>query len=150
MTAVAFLLTFSPACAPGPSAEPVQVMILVILATDKDAKVSERIKDIAAEAMKKEPRLTGFVHVNTINQSLKMGESARVELVEKAKADVTVNAKTDDEGRITLTIKPPKVEKITYSCTCGKFLPIMTDYYTAENKRLIIAVMAKPCKKGKK
>jgi hypothetical protein len=145
MTTIAALLLFAPAC--GPAAEPVQVFILVILATDKDNLVSERIQEIAEEAKKKDKTLTGFVLYGTSRKSVRMGDSAQFNLVGKAKAEVTVNAKTDDEGRVTLTIKPPTLDEITYSCTCGKFLPILTDYYTPDRKRLIIAVMARPCKK---
>jgi hypothetical protein len=149
MTALIVMLTVSPGCAQTPHAptEPIQVMILVILATDKDQIVSEKIKEVAAVAREKDPTLTGFLLVNTIKEPIKMGGSKQFDLVGKTKVDVTVNAKTDDEGRVTLTIKPPKMDKITYSCTCGKFLPILTEHYTSDNKRLIIAIMAKPCKK---
>jgi hypothetical protein len=151
MTALVLLLTITPsagACPPTAD-QPIQVTILVVLATDKDAVINERIKEIAAVAREKDPNLTGFAWANTIRESIKMGGSINITVIEKAKCEVTVNAKTDDEGRVTLTVKPPKVDQITYSCTCGKFLPILTDYYTADKKRLIIAIMARPCKKSK-
>jgi hypothetical protein len=48
---------------------------------------------------------------------------------------------------MTMTVKPPKLDEITYACACGKFFPIITNHLTPDNERLIIAVMAKPCKK---
>jgi hypothetical protein len=146
MTTIAALLLFAPACGPA-APESVQVFIIVILATDKDDLVSERIREIAEEAKKKDKSLTGFALYGTSRKSVRMGDSTQFKLVGKAKAEVTVNAKTDNEGRVTLTIKPPTLDELTYSCTCGKFLPILTDYYTPDQKRLIIAVMARPCKK---
>jgi hypothetical protein len=151
MTAYILLLTLAPGAGACPSAEdrPIQVTIVVVLATDKDMVIDEKVKEIAAVAREKDRKLTGFKHVNTICESIKMGGSIKPKVVENATCEVTVNAKTDDEGRVTLTVKPPKVDQITYSCTCGKFLPILTDYYTADKKRLIIAIMARPCKKSK-
>jgi len=96
---------------------------------------------------KKDKSLTGFELKQTLKWSLGMGESKQMELVDKEKLTVTVNDKTDDAGRATITIKPPKLDEITYACTCGKYFPILTNYYTANNKRLIIAVAASPCKK---
>jgi len=106
-----------------PKTEPIQVVVLVILATDQNSEVSERLKEIAAEIRKKDPQLTGFSLQTTLN-------------------------KTDDAGRMTITVKPPKLDEITYTCTCGKFFPIITNHYTIDKQRVIIAVMAKPCKKG--
>ena len=58
--------------------------------------------------------------------------------------------KKDADGRISLTIKPPGLDKITYGCSCGKFFPVVTPHETKEGEVLIIAVMAKPCMGGKK
>ena len=151
MTAFVLLLMIAPSAGACPPAadQPIQVKILVVLATDKDAVINELIKEIAAVAREKDPKLTGFALAKTFSESIKMGGSKSFNVIEKAKCEVTVNAKTDDEGRVTLTVKPPKVDQITYSCTCGKFLPILTDYYTADKKRLIIAIMARPCKMPK-
>jgi len=130
-----------------PKTEPIQVVVLVILATDQNSEVSERLKEIAAEIRKKDPQLTGFSLQTTLNKSIVLGETLHVDLG-KAKAEVIINEKTDDAGRMTITVKPPKLDEITYTCTCGKFFPIITNHYTIDKQRVIIAVMAKPCKKG--
>jgi len=127
--------------------EPVQVVVLVVLASDKSTKVEDRVAAIAAEVSKKDPQMTGFRLFHTVNDNLPIGQLKSIELVEKATMDLVINEKTNDEGRMTMTVKPPKLDEITYACTCGKFFPIITNYYTADNERLIVAIMAKPCKK---
>jgi hypothetical protein len=144
---LAFLVSTQSAFGAAKEDPPIKVMVLVILGNDKNTEINERLREIAPELKKKDPKLTGFSLFRTSNPSMKMGESKQIDLIDKEELKVTVNEKTDDAGNVTITIKPPKVDAITYSCTCGKFFPVFTNYYTADNKRLIIAVMAKPCKK---
>jgi hypothetical protein len=141
------LLCILPGCAPCPQAEPVQVMVLVILGTDQNDKVTDKLREIATELRKKDPLLKGFELYRTINPTMKLGESIEVELIGKTKMGITLGEKADEAGRYTLTIRPPKLDEVQYACTCGRFFPIFTNYYTQEKQRLIIAVMAKPCKK---
>jgi hypothetical protein len=131
----------------GHSAENVSVTVLAILASDKHTEVNDRIKEIAKEIQKKEPKLTGFRLERTTVKSMAPGSSTTMKLVDKEKVEVLVNEKPDEEGRVTLTIKPPDMGEIVYACRCGKCFPIATNYYTAEPKheRLIIVIMAKPC-----
>lgn len=142
------VLSMLASAAPCPPAEPVQAIVLVILGTSKNKDVHERLREIAPELRKKDPTLTGFDLSKTINlPNMRMGESREVDLHGKSKAIITIGEKTDDEGRIVLTVKPPKLDEIQYACTCGKYFPIFTNYYTPDKQRLIIAIMAKPCKK---
>jgi len=122
-------------------------MVLVILGTDQNKDVTEKLREIAPELKKKDDRLTGFTLHKTIDQPMRLGETVQVELIGKNKVTITLAEKTDETGRIILTIKLPKLDEFQYACTCGKFFPVLTNYYTAEKQRLIIAVMAKPCKK---
>lgn len=145
----AILFSVSAAGHSCPKTDVVQVYILAILATEKNSSVHDKLKEIAGEVRKKDPSLTGFDLHKTINKTLKIGESEEIELIGKARVSITVNEKTDDEGRMTITVRPPKLDEITYACTCGKFFPIITNYYTSDKQRLIIAVMAKPCKAKK-
>jgi hypothetical protein len=62
--------------------DPVQVVVLVILASDQNAKVNERLAEIAAEVRKKDDRLTGFQLQKTINRELEIGQRVTLELVE--------------------------------------------------------------------
>jgi hypothetical protein len=134
---------------PAPKDEPIKVVVLVILGTDKNNDVNERLKEIAPKLQEKDKTLTGFELHKVVDHSIKMGDSKQIDLCTKMKLSVTVNEKTDDAGHVTLTIKLPKLDEITYDCTCGKFFPILTNCYTPDNKRLIVAIMAKPCKKKK-
>jgi hypothetical protein len=133
-------------------AEKVQVTVLSILATDKSRKVDDRLKEIAEEVRKKEPKLTGFRLERIYQKSHAPGQCETVKLVDKECVDLCVNEKTDAEGRVTLTIKPPEMGEITYACRCGAFFLVVTNYRTAgpNRERLIIAVMARPCTRDKK
>lgn len=143
------LLCMLPGAAPCPPDEPVKVMVLVILGSKTDNMVTDKLAEIAAELRKKDPTLKGFILHKTIDHPMKLGETAQFELVPKARLVVTLGEKPDELGRFTLTIKPPKLDEFQYACTCGKFFPVFTNHYTADQRRLIIAVMAKPCKKKK-
>ena len=72
------------------------------------------------------------------------------DLVEKQKLAVKIDAPRGADGKIGLTITPPKLGDISYECTCGKFFPVVTPYKTEKGRQLIVAVMAKPCTAGKK
>jgi hypothetical protein len=143
---IAAFLMSAPNCPPT-KGESIQIVVLVILGTDKNEIVHERLPEIAAEIRKKDPQLTGFDLHKTFNKAIRLGENVDLELIGEAKAQLIINEKTDDEGRLTVTVKLPKLEEITYACTCGKFFPIITNQYTSDKRRVIIAVMAKPCKK---
>jgi len=130
-------------------AENVQVTVLAVLASDKDNVVAEKISEIADAVRSKHKQLTHFTLHKTSQESVALGKSVTIKLVDKVTMEVQVNEKPDSEGRITLTIKPPEMGELTYACGCGKYFPVITDYYTANKERLIIAVMAKPCFKGK-
>jgi hypothetical protein len=130
-------------------AENVQVTVLAILASDKDDVVAEKISEIADAVRSKHKQLSHFALHKTSQESVGLGKSVTISLVDKVTMEVLVNEKPDSEGRITLTIKPPEMGELTYACSCGKYFPVITDYYTANKERLIIAVMAKPCFKGK-
>ena len=91
--------------------------------------------------------MRGFRKERTISKPVKVGGSETFTLVGKAAMQVTVQANTDKDGRVTLTIKPPNQGEITYACCCGKYFPVITRHVTPDGERLIIAVMAKPCVK---
>lgn len=139
---VPLLLLFAP---PGPAEERVRVTVVVVLATDADMTVDPALVELARQVRKREPKLTGFrVHAAEA-KSLRVGETATFELAERQEMAVTVNRPKDARGQITLTIKPPGLENITYGCACDKFFPVVTPYRTRTGEVLIVAVMARPC-----
>jgi hypothetical protein len=150
MTTITYLVLFlAPphvVCCGAPKEEQMKVTVLVILGHDKDTEVNAKLEKIAPELRKKDMKLTGFELKKTVVQSMGMGETKQIDLAGSAKLTLTVNEKTDNDGRATVTIKPPKLDDITYACTCGKYFPILTNYYV-DDKRLIIAISVEPCKK---
>jgi hypothetical protein len=136
-----------------PAPEPghkIKVTIVTILATSKNKEVDKRLKCIAAEVQKKEPRLTGFQLLSMQCRSLAVNEKFTFKLVDGQEAQVVVHHGADKEDRVELKVKAPLQGDIVYGTVCGKFLPIVTRYKTKKDKdRLIIAVMVKPCHKQK-
>lgn len=128
-----------------PDEKPVSVTVVIVLASDKHAVVDPKLKDLAKEVQKRDPKLTGFKLVATECKSIPVGESATITLTDKQVLKVLVNQAKDANGRITLTLSPPGMDAVSYACTCDKFFPIVTPHKTKAGEQLIIAVMAKPC-----
>jgi hypothetical protein len=133
-----------------PPEETVRVTIVVVLATSDNNTIDPKLKDLAKEVQKREPKLTGFKLSTTDGKSIAVGGSHTFALVEKQELKVKVEKEKDADGRISLTIKPPGLENITYGCVCDKFFPVVTPVETKTGEVLIVAVMAKPYAAGKK
>jgi hypothetical protein len=131
------------------AAEPtIKVSVIAILATEKNNKIDPKIKCIAEEVQRIDPRLTGFQFVKMSCKPVTVGAKDTFELVGDQSAVVTV-LKRDADGLVTLAVVPPLLGEITYITTCGKFLPIVTRYRTKKEELLILAVRVQPCP-GKK
>lgn len=124
---------------------PIRVTVVIVLATDQSQHVDPRLKDLAKEVQKRDPKLTGFKLVATESKSIPVGESATVHLTDQQVLKVQVDRHKDENGRITLTLQPPAMDAVSYACACDKFFPIVTPHRTKAGEQLIIAVMAKPC-----
>lgn len=140
--AVLVLGAAGPACAE----DSVKVTVVAILASDKHQTIDKKLTEVAQEVRKKEPDLTGFTIERTTTKEIKIGQEEKFPLLEE-QVVVVIVLKEDKEGRRSLSIKPPTLGEITYTCACGKFFPVITRYTTANKDRLIIAVMCKPCVK---
>src|SRR5690348_652159 len=123
--------------------EPVRVTVVVVLATTQDIGVDKRLVDLAKEVQKRDSTLICFKVVATEAKSIPVGDGHCFELLEKQVVKVRVERPKDENGRVSLAIRPPGLEKITYGCACGKFFPIVTPYTTKNGEVLIVAVMAK-------
>src|SRR4051794_17832199 len=106
-------LLFVLAC---PTDAPVQVTVVVVLATDADTKVDPKLAELAKAVQKRDKTLTGFKIEASEAKSIPVGGSHTFELVDKQELKVTVARAKDADGRISLTIKPPGLEKVTYGC----------------------------------
>jgi hypothetical protein len=143
------LATFLYAAPCATDEKPVSVTVVIVLATDQNAVVDPKLKELAKEVQKRDPKLTGFKLVATECKSIPVGEVATINLTDKQTLRVRVNAAKDEHGRITLTLYPPGMDSVSYACACEKFFPVVTPHKTKAGEQLIIAVMAKPCT-GKK
>jgi hypothetical protein len=129
--------------------KPVNVTVVVVLATGANATVDPKLKELAKEVQKRDPKLTGFRIAAVESKSIAVGDSATLALADKQTLLVKINKQKDENGRITLELTPPQMEAVTYACACDKFFPVVTPHKTKDGEHLIIAVMAKPCT-GKK
>jgi hypothetical protein len=140
-----FLAAAAPAC---PPTDEIEVRVLSILASEQHKDVDKRLTEFAKQVRKKDPSLTGFKLDQTDQEPLKLGETKKFTLTGGQVVEVTVNKDRNEKGRITLTIKPPKLNQITYECVCDKYFSIATDYYEGKGKdraQLFIAIKASPC-----
>ncbi len=132
-----------------PTEDPVRVTVVTILATSEDTTVDPKLVELAKAVQQRDKTLTGFRLVATEAKSIPVGSSHTFELADKQVLRVVVTRSKDTNNRISLTIKPPGLEKVTYGCTCDKFFPVVTPHRTKKGELLIVAVMAKPCTAGK-
>jgi hypothetical protein len=142
----------APAACP-PPADEVDVKVLAILASEHHAKVDPKLTEFAKQVQRKDPALTGFKIDRSNGDTLKLGQTKKFPLSGDEVVEVTVNKERNEKGRITLTIKPPKLKQITYECVCGKFFSIATEHYEGKGKdraQLFIAIQASPCGSPKK
>jgi hypothetical protein len=123
----------------------VRVCIISIIATERDAEVGRKLECIAKEVQKVNPKLTGFKVKNFSCKSVNVGGKDTFELVEDQSTVVTLEPPTEKDKPYRIRLAPPMMGEITYTSTCGKFLPIMTPYRTKDNDVLIIAVRVSPC-----
>jgi hypothetical protein len=127
--------------------EKVRVCVIAILATEKNDKVDRKLECIAKEVQKTEPKLTGFRLAHMSCQSVEVGSKKDFELVEEQQATVTIAPPEEKDNHYRIKLTPPKMGQITYTSTCGKFLPVMTRFRTKDDEVLIIAVRVNPCRR---
>jgi len=125
--------------------ESVKVTVKGILASETKNFIDPRLAEFAKEVQKKNPKLTGFRFANSGSEKLALGVTQTFPLADKETLDVTANASLTAEGKITITIKPPMLDQITYTCVCERYFSMATQYFTKDKERLFIAVTAKPC-----
>jgi hypothetical protein len=149
LTVLSLVLSCGNPGAPEPP-RPVHVTVVVILATDRNATVDPRLKDLAEELRQNlDPSLTGLRVVGCPCKSLPPGASADFALPCGQTVRVTIEEGVDAENRVRVRVSPPLMGDVKYTAACGGFLPIVTRYRTKDDERLILAVRVQPCTKGK-
>ena len=132
-----------------PKDDEIEVKVLAILASETHTEVNKRLTEFAKQVQKKEPKLKGFRLDRSTSEPFKLGETKKFKMPGGDVVEVTVNKERDENGRITLTITPPKLKPIVYECACDKYFSVATQQFVGEGKdreQLFVAVMAKPCK----
>lgn len=127
-----------------PAEEEISVTTLVMIATEKNAVVEEKLKSISESIRVKEPKLTGLTLAHTYHQNIKIGASKEIDLGDDKKFTITLIQKKDSD-KVTLRLRPPVGGEISYTCSCGAYVPVCTGLTNANGDRIIVAVMAKPC-----
>src|SRR3954465_6124909 len=91
---------------PGPE-KPVSVTVVIVLATDQNAVIDPKLKELAKEVQKRDPKLTGFKLAAPDCKSIPVGDAATFNLTDKQVLKVTVDQSKDEKGRISMTLNPP-------------------------------------------
>ena len=85
----------------------VKVTVVVILASEEGDKIDARLKDIAAEIQKENPKLKSFTLKRMDAKSLAANEKSSFDLVDSKTAHVIVKHGADKENKVSLTVTPP-------------------------------------------
>ena len=130
---------------PCDGSKPVRVTVVAVLASTTTTHVDAKLEALAREVRKREPGLTGFRVAAAFQKSVPVGKGHTFELPDKQTLKVRIDRPKGKDGRVGLTIRPPGLGEITYTCACDKFFPVVTPHTTADGERLIVVVMARPC-----
>jgi hypothetical protein len=123
----------------------IKVCVIALLATDRNEQIDERVSCIAKAVKRMDPKLTGFQVHKMMSQTVAVGGRACFNVIADQTVGVTIDQGADADNRVQMKIEPPLLGEITYETCCGKFLPIVTRYRTADGQQLIIAVRVQPC-----
>src|SRR5436309_14623120 len=82
--------------------KPVSVTVVIVLATEQNAAVDPKLKELAKEVQKRDPKLTGLKPVATECKSVPVGDSATVNLTDKHTLKMTADRAKATDGRIRL------------------------------------------------
>ena len=123
----------------------VKVCVIVLLATDQNEPVDDRVACIARRVRETYPKLIGFKVHKMMSQMVPVGSHATFDLIDDQKFGVSVDPGANPSDHVQIKIEPPSLGAITYETPCGKFMPIVTPYQTADGRVLILAVRVQPC-----
>ena len=110
----------------------VRVSVVAILASQTCTEIDWRLQCIAREVQKVHPelKLKGFRLAKMTCKPVPVRGSETFELAVDQTAAITVLRPANKENKVQLKVTPPTLGEITYTVTCGKFFPIVTNYQT--------------------
>jgi hypothetical protein len=130
---------------------PVKVSVVVIAASTTSKDIDSKLEGFAAAMQKTNPEFTGFKVIGGQDSRVKVGEKGTFPLDGTDELTVKVDKAYDPkDGTIGLTVFPPGAGEIAYSCTSGKYVPLVTDAVTKAGDKILVAVMAKPAETKRK
>jgi hypothetical protein len=124
----------------------VTVSVVAILATDKNDKIDSKLREIAAELQKINPKLTGFHSPKKIEKDIPLNSPEKFTLIEDQVVVIDVKREVDQDNKNVIRVQPPTLGEVKYYTSCGKFFPIITEYKTKDGEVLILAIRVLPCK----
>ncbi len=145
IAALAAIACGTPKDAPVDAGKPVRVTVVVILASTQHDTINPKLKTLAMEVKKRNAEFTGFKIAATLDKSIAVGGSHKFALPQMQTATVTVSTGKDKDGRIEIGVELPGLDKVTYTCVCDKFFPIVTPFKLDSGETLMVAIQAKPC-----
>lgn len=128
-----------------PPAKAIRVTVVVVFATTENNNVDPRLAPLAREVTKQDPTLIGFKLACTHRRSIPVGGSHTFKLPNREALKLTVRTARGADGRVRLTVAPPGVGEVTYSCKCDRYFPVATPTAMPSGEQVIVAIMAKPC-----
>jgi hypothetical protein len=135
-----------PAAARADDKDKVTVSVVTILASESIDKIDKKLKNIAAEIHEINPKLIGFQTAKETCKDVASNSKEKFELVEGQAISINVQRDADTDNKNLIRVSPPTLGDITYYSSCGKFLPIITEYKTKNGDVLIIAIRVQPCR----
>lgn len=126
--------------------DPVKVTLVVILASEEGNTIDKRLTKVAEEVQKLHPKLKSFTYKSEERQSLKPNEKVSMLCVDEKTAEIVIKHGADKDNRVSLSVKPPDMNKIDYQSVCGKFLPIVTPCKTKKGECVILLIRVEPCR----
>jgi hypothetical protein len=133
-----------------PAEKKIKISLVVVMASERGDVVQEELKCLAEAVRRKYPTLKSF-RIESM-KCLDVAENERVTfpLPENQKAVFVVHCACDHKKKVCLAATATTLGEIEYGTVCGKFLPIVTRYYTRDNERIVLAVRVQPCPCPKK
>src|SRR4051794_1008401 len=118
MRLLPFLFALFPlAAAEAPKAK---VGVIVVLASEDDATIDPRLKNIAEEVRKLNPSLKGFKVKSTMIRDLTENDKTSFPLVGDRTVEITVRQAMDKDGKTTLAVTPPEQGEIVFRLAANK------------------------------
>jgi hypothetical protein len=126
--------------------EKIKVTLVVVLASEKPGPTDKCLLELADLVRKKNPKLKSFQVQSMSSESVAINQKTEFKLVDDKKAFIIIKHGANNQNMVKLSVHSPDlVGEVVYRSVCGKFLPIITSYWTPQEQLVIIAIRVQPC-----